>query len=109
MYFLKFPILRFMLDDELKHYESFDYQIDDENPILLARFIDCVRWGSIYPIAYNFEHEEFLGIFIPQWWDKLRWWKTEKIIFDERGLSDNLMVKDTSFKPCKLSELKVGL
>lgn len=43
MYFLKFPILRFMLDDELKHYESFDYQIDDENPILLARFIDCVR------------------------------------------------------------------
>lgn len=45
---------------------------------------------------------------MPSWWDRLRGLKTDRIIFDEDGLNDNIMVIDTAFKPCKLSELQRG-
>ena len=109
MDFLTLPPVVYFSKAKLKHYASFEYQIEDENPILLAKFIDCVSWGNVYPIRYDFDKQEFIGLFVPKWWDKLRGRRTQRIIFDEEGLFDNVMVEDTNFKPCKLSELKVGL
>ena len=109
MDFFTLPPVVYFSKATLQYYASFEYLNEDEDPILLARFIDCVRWGNIYPIEYDLEKQEFYGLFVPKWWDKLRGRKTHRIIFDEEGLFDNVMVEDTNFKPCKLSELKVGL
>lgn len=35
------PVIFFQ--DDLQYYASFEYQVEDEDPILLAKFVDCVR------------------------------------------------------------------
>lgn len=93
----------------LDFFASYNYQLEAEDPILLRRFFDCVRWSSIYPIWYNIKEHEFYGLFVPWRWDRMRGLKTDRIVFNEKGLNDNIMVFDTKFKPCRLSELQVGL
>lgn len=83
----------------------YQFQIEDEDPLLLWRLFDFVRWWSLYPIWYNPESQEFYGLFIPSWWDKLRGLQTDRIMFDEEWLNDNIMVFDKSFTPCRLSKL----
>lgn len=37
------PLIAVFSKVELQHYAAFEYQIEYEDPVLLAKFIDCVR------------------------------------------------------------------
>lgn len=39
----KFPRIHIFSIEELNYYSSFEDQIEEEDPFLLDRFIDCVR------------------------------------------------------------------